>query len=264
MVCGSMPWSVLYSTCSARRRLVSLIARCIDSVTSSAYRITLAVDVAGGSADRLDQRRLGPQEALLVGVQDRHQRHLGQVQPFAQQVDAHQHVELPQPQVAQDLHPLQASHLAVQVAAPAPPCSAGSRPGPRPSAWSASSPAPASGARPAGGSAPCRSSIWPARGLHFAPRVHQPGRPDDLLDHLRADCSSSYGAGVADTKTTWCDRAPATRRSAAAGCPAADGQPEAVLDQRLPCGCGRRRTCPRICGTVTCDSSTNSRKSSGK
>ena len=28
--------------------------------------------------------------------------------------------------------------------------------------------------------------------------VHQPGRPDDLLDDLAADLLSSYGPGVAD------------------------------------------------------------------
>ena len=36
----------------------------------------LAINVAGGAADRLDQGALGPQEALLVGIEDRHQRHL--------------------------------------------------------------------------------------------------------------------------------------------------------------------------------------------
>ena len=52
----------------------------------------LAVDVASRPADGLDQGALRPQEALLIGVEDRYQRHLGQVQSFPQQVDAHQHV----------------------------------------------------------------------------------------------------------------------------------------------------------------------------
>src|SRR5262245_57735103 len=46
----------------------------------------LAVDVAGGPADGLDQGGLRAQEALLVGVQDGHQGHLGQVEALAQQV----------------------------------------------------------------------------------------------------------------------------------------------------------------------------------
>ena len=75
----------------------------------------LAVDVAGGAADGLDQRACGAQEAFLVGVEDGHQRHLGQVQPLAQQVDAHHHVVDAQPQVAQDLDPLEGLDLGVQV-----------------------------------------------------------------------------------------------------------------------------------------------------
>ncbi len=74
----------------------------------------LGVDVSRGAADRLHQRGLAPQEALLVGVEDGHQRDLGQVEPFAQQVDADQHVELALPQVAQQLDALEGVQLAVQ------------------------------------------------------------------------------------------------------------------------------------------------------
>ena len=52
----------------------------------------LAVDIARGAADRLDQRGLPAQEALLVGVEDRDERHLRQVETLAQQVDADEHV----------------------------------------------------------------------------------------------------------------------------------------------------------------------------
>ncbi len=76
----------------------------------------LAVDVAGGAADRLDQRRRAAEEALLVGVEDRDQRDLGQVQPLAQQVDADEHVVLAEAQLADDLDPLQRVDLRVQVA----------------------------------------------------------------------------------------------------------------------------------------------------
>ena len=40
IVWGSIPCSAFYADCSPRRRLVSLIARCIESVTLSAYMIT--------------------------------------------------------------------------------------------------------------------------------------------------------------------------------------------------------------------------------
>src|SRR5690606_32577433 len=47
-----------------------------------------AVDVARRAADGLDQRTLGTQEAFLVGIENGDQRDLGNVQAFAQQVDA--------------------------------------------------------------------------------------------------------------------------------------------------------------------------------
>ena len=80
--------------------------------------VHLARHVAGGSTDGLDQRGSRTQEALLVGVQDRHQRHLGQVQALAQQVDADQDVELADPQLAQQLDAAKGVDLGVQVAHP--------------------------------------------------------------------------------------------------------------------------------------------------
>ena len=74
------------------------------------------VDVAGGAADRLHEAGLAAQEALLVGVEDRHQRDLGQVEPLAQEVDADEDVVLAEPQVADDLDPFQGVDLRVQVA----------------------------------------------------------------------------------------------------------------------------------------------------
>ena len=56
------------------------------------------------------------QEAFLVGVENRHQRHFGQVEPFAQQVDADEHVELAAAQVAQNLDALERLDVGVQVA----------------------------------------------------------------------------------------------------------------------------------------------------
>ena len=68
------------------------------------------------SADRLNQRALGAEEALFVGVEDCDQRHFGDIEPFAQQVDADQHVEFAQPQVADDLDALDGVDVRVQIA----------------------------------------------------------------------------------------------------------------------------------------------------
>ena len=76
-----------------------------------------AVEVAGAAADGLDQRPGGTQETFLVGVENCHQRDFGKVEPFAQQVDADQHIELAFAQIAQDFHPLQSLDFGVHVAA---------------------------------------------------------------------------------------------------------------------------------------------------
>src|SRR6478735_5014166 len=66
-----------------------------------------AVDVAGRTPDRLDERRLTAEEALLVRVEDRDERHLGEVQALAEQVHADEHVVLAEAQLADDLDALQ-------------------------------------------------------------------------------------------------------------------------------------------------------------
>jgi tRNA (guanine-N7-)-methyltransferase len=53
----------------------------------------LAAHVASSAAHGLNERALSAQEALLVGVEDRDQRDLRQIQSLAQKVDTHQHVE---------------------------------------------------------------------------------------------------------------------------------------------------------------------------
>ena len=76
----------------------------------------LTVDIAGRPANGLDQRALRAQIALLVGVENRYQGHLGDVQPFAQQVDADQHVKRAASQGAQDLDPLDGVDVGVEIA----------------------------------------------------------------------------------------------------------------------------------------------------
>ncbi len=75
-----------------------------------------AVDVARGAPHRLDEGGLAPEEALLVGVEDRDEGDLGEVEPLAQQVDPDQDVELAEAQVAKDLYPLEGVDVGVQVA----------------------------------------------------------------------------------------------------------------------------------------------------
>src|ERR1017187_1642099 len=76
----------------------------------------LSAHVAGGAADGLNQRALGAQEAFLVGVENGDQGHLRQIQSLAQKVDADQHIELAQAQVAQDLDAFEGVDVRVQVA----------------------------------------------------------------------------------------------------------------------------------------------------
>jgi hypothetical protein len=74
------------------------------------------VHVAGRPADRLDERGLGSQEALLVRVEDRHQRDFGQIEALPQKVDSDEHVEFAEPEVPQDLDPFDGVDVAVHVA----------------------------------------------------------------------------------------------------------------------------------------------------
>ncbi len=76
----------------------------------------MPVDVARGAAHGLDERRLGAEEALLVGVEDGDERDFRQVEPLAQEVDADEHVELAAAQVAEYLDALKRLDVRVEVA----------------------------------------------------------------------------------------------------------------------------------------------------
>ena len=75
-----------------------------------------AVDVSRRAADGLNQRAIAAQESFLIRVENRDERHLGQVETFAQQVDADEHVELAESEAANDLHPLDGVDVRVHVA----------------------------------------------------------------------------------------------------------------------------------------------------
>src|SRR5256884_293697 len=76
----------------------------------------LAVDIARGAADGLDQRRFTAQKTFLVGVEDRDQRAFGNVEAFAQQIDADQRVERAEAKVSDDLDALDGVDVRVHVA----------------------------------------------------------------------------------------------------------------------------------------------------
>ena len=102
----------------ARRRLVSSIALAIDGVIVSAYMCTWPETLRAARPMVWISDVPAAQEALLVGVEDRDQRHLRQVEALAEQVDADEHVELPHPQLLEQLDAADRVDLGVQVAHP--------------------------------------------------------------------------------------------------------------------------------------------------
>ena len=60
--------------------------------------------IACSTSNGLDERSVRAQEAFLVGVEDRHERHLRQIQAFTQQIDAHDDVDLALTQFAQQFN----------------------------------------------------------------------------------------------------------------------------------------------------------------
>ena len=115
IVVGSMPCSRVVGLLdrAAAVRLVDRHLHRLGHVVGVHH--DLAADVPRGPADHLDQRPCAAQEALLVGVEDRDQRHLRQVDPLAEQVDADEDVVHAEAEVAQDRHPLQRVDLRMEV-----------------------------------------------------------------------------------------------------------------------------------------------------
>ena len=72
------------------------------------------VDVPRGTTDRLDQRGFAPQEAFFVGIQNRDQRNLRQIQSFPQQVHSDKRLKSPLPKFLQQLHPFERIQLTVK------------------------------------------------------------------------------------------------------------------------------------------------------
>ena len=74
-----------------------------------------AGDVAGGAADGLDEAGAAAQKTLLIRVEDAHQRDLGQIKTFAQQVDADQALSLALAQGIEHRDALDGVNVAMEV-----------------------------------------------------------------------------------------------------------------------------------------------------
>ena len=76
-----------------------------------------AFEVAGGAAYGLDEGALGAEEAFLVGVEDGDERDLGEVEAFAEEVDADEDVVLAFAEGAEEADALEGVDFGVHVAA---------------------------------------------------------------------------------------------------------------------------------------------------
>ena len=83
--------------------------------------------MARRAPDGLDERAVAAQKPFLIRIENRDERHLGQVESLAQQVDADEHVELAEPQAADDLDALDRVDVASACSARARPSAADSR-----------------------------------------------------------------------------------------------------------------------------------------
>ena len=73
------------------------------------------MDVAGSASNGLNKGPVASQKTLFVGIEDGDERHFGQVESFAQEVDTHEDIEDSHAQVAHYLDTLKSVHVAVDV-----------------------------------------------------------------------------------------------------------------------------------------------------
>ena len=64
----------------------------------------------------MDERPRGTKEPLLIGIENRHERHLGEVDPLTKEVDSDNHVEDAEAQVSKDLNAFERIDFAMEVA----------------------------------------------------------------------------------------------------------------------------------------------------
>ena len=75
-----------------------------------------AIDVTRRATCGLDQRSLASQKSFLVRIENADERNLGKIEPFAEQIDSDENVEIRRAQSAQNFHALNGVDVAVQVA----------------------------------------------------------------------------------------------------------------------------------------------------
>src|SRR5215475_2513435 len=83
--------------------------------TSDGIRIEnyCAMNIARGSADRLDEGAIGAQKALFVGVEDSNQGYFRQVEAFAEEVNSDQNIKNTHAQLSNNLDPLKGLDIRV-------------------------------------------------------------------------------------------------------------------------------------------------------
>src|SRR5208282_2682732 len=75
-----------------------------------------SIDVARRATDRLNQRGRVAEIAFLIGIENADQRYLGQIETFAQEIDADEYVEDAEAQIAQNRDAFEGIDFAVQIA----------------------------------------------------------------------------------------------------------------------------------------------------
>ena len=205
-----------------------------------------AVEVPGRAPGRLDERGLRPQEPLLVGVEDRDERDLGQVEPLAQEVDADEGVEDAAPQVSDDLDPLERLDVGVEVAGPHAELEEVVRQVLGHPLRERRDERPLPLRRPLADAAEEVVDL-PLHGPHLDAGVDETRRADDLLHDLAARLLELVRAPGSPRRRAAARPARATPRTSAAGCRGPRGGGSRTR-RASPCGSGRRGTSPAPAG----------------
>ena len=74
-----------------------------------------AIGISRCPACGLGQGAIVAEETFFIGIEDSDEGHLWQIESFAEQVNADQHIELAQSKIAQDFHPFHRIHFGVDI-----------------------------------------------------------------------------------------------------------------------------------------------------
>ena len=75
----------------------------------------LTVDVSSCTSDHLDQGGLASKEPLLVGIENRNEGDLGQIEALTKQVDAYQYIKGSFSQSVHDLYPVEGINIGMNI-----------------------------------------------------------------------------------------------------------------------------------------------------